>query len=285
MAYTFNDAKATDRRKSQAFEIVVNRGIYQNGWFASSLSFAPWNSNREGFDVDKAKWELYNIDQDFTQADDLAASNPQKLRAMQDLWWAEAARNNILPLDWRGPERMSAELTDKPSLAAGRKIFVYDTPLAALPEAAAPDLKNKSFTITAEVEIPSGGAEGMLFTQGGFTGGWGFYLQQGELVGVHNWLDNERYRVISTEPVPAGKAKLVMEFKYDGGGVAKGGTITLSANGRTIGEGRAEKTTPFKYSLFEGQDIGEDSGSPIDFSYTPPFKFTGKLDRLTVELK
>lgn len=283
--YTFNDAKAPDRRKQQVFEIVANRGIYQNGWFASSLSFVPWTSSREGFDVDKAKWELYNIDKDFTQADDLAASNPDKLRAMQDLWWAEAARNNILPLDWRGPERMSAELTGKPSLAAGRKTFVYDTPLAALPEAAAPDLKNKSFTITAEADIPPNGAEGMIFTQGGFTGGWGFYIQGGKLIALHNWLDHERYRVVSNAPLPTGKVTLAMDFRYDGGGVAKGGQLTLTANGKKIGEGRVEKTTPFKYSLYEGQDVGEDTGSPIEFSYAPPFKFTGKLDRVTVELK
>jgi arylsulfatase len=144
---------------------------------------------------------------------------------------------------------MSAELTGKPSLAAGRKTFVYDTPLAALPEYSAPDLKNKSFTITAETEIPAGGANGMIFTQGGFTGGWGFYMQQGKLVGLHSHVALERYRVVSTEPVPTGKVTLAMDFKSDGGGMGKGGTITLLANGRKIGEGRVEKTTPFKYSL------------------------------------
>jgi arylsulfatase len=285
LTYTFGDAKAADRRKTQVFEIGVNRGIYQNGGFASSLSFAPWQPVRTGFDVDRAKWELYNIDRDFSQADDLGTTNPDKLRAMQDLWWAEAARNDILPLDWRAAERLSAELTGKPSLAAGRKTFVYETPLAALPEAAAPDLKNKSFTITAEAEIPGGGAEGMIFTQGGFTGGWGFYIQQGKLVGLHSHVALERYRVVSTEPVPTGKISLAMDFKYDGGGMAKAGTITLLADGRKIGEGRVEKTTSFKYSLFEGQDIGEDTGSPVDFSYTPPFEFTGKLGKVTVELK
>ncbi|HXB76489.1 MAG TPA: arylsulfatase [Bradyrhizobium sp.] len=285
LAYTFSDAKAADRRKSQIFEMGVNRGMYQNGWMASSLSFVPWQPVRTGFDIDKAKWELYNIDEDFSQGDDLAMKNPEKLRALQDLWWAEAARNNVLPLDWRGPERMSVELTGKPSLAAGRKIFVYETPLAALPEASSPDLKNKSFTITAEADIPAGGADGMIFTQGGFTGGWGFYIQQGKLVGLHSHVALERYRVVSTEPVPTGKVTLAMDFKYDGGGVAKGGTITLFANGKKLGEGRVEKTTPFKYSLYEGQDIGEDTGSPVDFSYAPPFKFAGKLGRVTVELK
>jgi arylsulfatase A-like enzyme len=285
LAYTFNDAKAAERHRAQVFEIGANRGMYQNGWFASSLAFAPWEPNRAGFDIDKAKWELYKIDDDFSQADDLAASNPGKLRALQDLWWAEAARNNILPLDWRAGERMSAELTGKPSLAAGRNTFVYETPLAALPEATAPDLKNKSFTITAEAEVPPGAAAGMIFTQGGFTGGWGFYLQGGKLVAVHNYLDLNRYRIVSTEPIPTGKVTLAMDFKYDGGGMAKGGTITLAANGRKIGEGRVEKTVPFKYSLFEGQDIGEDTGSPVDYSYKPPFQFTGKLGKVTVDLK
>jgi len=285
LAYTFGDANAAGRRKAQVFELAVNRGIYQNGWFASSMSFPPWQSDRTGFDVDKTKWELYNIDQDFSQADDLAVRNPDKLRALQDLWWAEAARNDILPLDWRGPERMSAELTGKPSLATGRKTFVYETPLAALPEATAPDLKNKSFTITAEADIPASGANGMIFTQGGFTGGWGFYVQEGKLVGLHSYVALERYRVVSSEPVPTGKVTLAMNFKYDGGGMAKGGTLTLLANGRKIGEGRIEKTTPFKYALAEGQDIGEDVGTPVDFSYTPPFRFTGRLGRVTVELK
>jgi len=284
LAYTFGDARAAERRKSQIFEMGVARGMYQNGWMASSIAFVPWEPNRGGFDIDKVKWELYKIDEDFSQADDRAASDPGKLRAMQDLWWAEAARNDILPLDWRGTERLSSELTGKPSLTTGRKTFVYETPLAALPEAAAPDLKNKSFTITAEAEIPAS-AEGMIFTQGGFTGGWGFYMQQGKLVGLHNYIALDRYRVVSSEPVPTGKVILGMDFKSDGGGMAKGGTITLSANGKKVGEGRLEKTTPFKYSLYEGQDVGEDTGSPIDFSYTPPFKFTGKLGRVIVELK
>jgi arylsulfatase A-like enzyme len=285
MAYTFNDAKAPDRRKMQIFELVSNRGMYQDGWMASSLAFVPWAAVRTGFDPDKAKWELYHIDEDFSQADDLATKNPDKLKALVDLWWAEAARENILPLDWRAVERVSDQLTGRPSLAAGRKTFVYNTPLVALPESSAPDLKNKSFTITAEAEIPADGGDGMIFTQGGITAGWGFYLQEGKLVGVHNYIGMERYRVVSTENVPTGKVTLMFDFKYDGGGMGKGGTITLLANRKKIGEVRVEKTTGYKYSLYEGQDIGEDSGSPVDFTYTPPFPFTGKLHKVTVELK
>ena len=143
---------------------------------ASSLAFVPWQPVRTGFDPDKARWELYHIDQDFSQADDLATKNPDKLKALTDLWWAVAARENILPLDWRAVERLSDQRTGRPSLAAGRNTFVYDTPLVALPEASAPDLKNKSFTITADAEIPADGGDGMIFTQGDITAGWGFYV-------------------------------------------------------------------------------------------------------------
>jgi arylsulfatase len=285
MVYSFNDAKAPDRRKSQMFELVSNRGMYQNGWMASSLAYLPWAATRTGYDPDKAKWELYHIDQDFSQADDLATKNPDKLKELVDLWWAEAARHDVLPLDWRSVERLSEQITGRPSLAAGRKTFIYNTPLVALPEGSAPDLKNKSFTITAEVEIPSDGGDGMIFTQGGITAGWGFYLLKGKLVGLHNYIGLERYRAVSTENVPTGKVTLTFDFKYDGGGMGKGGTITLLANGKKIGEVRVDKTAGFKYSLYEGQDVGEDSGSPVDFDYTPPFKFNGRIEKVTVDLK
>ena len=282
---TLNDAKAADRRKSQIFELVSNRGMYQNGWMASSMAYSPWEAFRKGFDPNKAKWELYNIDEDFSQANDLAAKNPEKLKALIDLWWAEAARHDILPLDWRSVERLSEQLTGRPNLAAGRKTVVYNTPLVALPEGSAPDLKNKSFRITAEVNIPSSGAEGMIFTQGGITAGWGFYIRERKLVGLHNYIDSKRFRIVSTENVPTGKVTLAMDFQYDGGGMSKGGTITLLANGRKIGTGRVDNTAGFKYSLYEGQDIGEDSGSPVDTTYAPPFKFTGRIEKVTVELK
>jgi arylsulfatase len=285
MVYTFNDAKAPERRKSQIFELVSNRAMYQNGWMASPIAYLPWAAERTGYDPDKAKWELYHIDQDFSQADDLAATEPGKLKELVDLWWAEAARHDVLPLDWRSVPRLSEQLTGRPSLATGRKTFMYNTPLVALPEGSAPDLKNKSFTITANLDVPPDGGDGMIFTQGGITAGWGFYVLKGKLVGLHNYIGLQRYRVVSTENVPTGKATLTFDFKYDGGGMGKGGTITLLTNGKKVGEARVEKTAGFKYSLYEGQDVGEDSGSPVDFDYTPPFKFTGKIDKVTLDLK
>ena len=148
-------------------------------------------------------------------------------------------------------------------------------------------MARRSFTITAQVELPEGGAEGMLFTQGGFTAGWGFYVQDRRLVGVHNYLGLDRYRVVSSEPVPTGRVTLAMEFAYAGAAreMGRGGTIVLRANGREIGRGEVGRTVPFKYSLYEGQDIGEDSGSPVEFTYTPPFAFTGRLGEVVVELR
>jgi len=285
MVYTFADAKAEDRRRAQVFEMFVNRGMYEDGWFAASKSFEPWNPVRDKFDPHTAKWELYNITEDFTQSKDLAQQHPEKLAALEHLWWAEAARRNILPLDWRGAERFSGQLTGKPNLAAGRNTYVYRSGLTLLPEAAAPALKNTSFTLTADVELKPGD-EGILFTQGGFTGGWAFMVQQGKLVLVHNYIDLAHYRVESSEPLPTGKVKLVAHFEYGGGKeMGKSGTVTLTANGKTIGSGDIARTAPFRYSLSEGQDIGRDEGTPVDHSYRPPFAFTGTISALTVDLK
>jgi hypothetical protein len=287
MAYTFDDPNAKGRRETQVFEMQVNRGIYHDGWMASAIAFKPWESSRTGFDLDKVKWELYDIEKDFSQAHDLAGENPLKLKQMEDLWWAEAAKHNILPLDYRGVERFSDAVTGRPNPTLGRTEFVYNSPLSRLPESESPDLKNKSFTLTADVEIPASGAEGMLFAQGGITAGWGFYVKGGKLVGVHNFIDQGRERVTSTENVPSGHVTLTMEFVYDGkpGEFGKGGTITLRANGKDIGHGHIDHTTPLRYSLYEGQDVGSDDGSPVDTEYKSPFVFTGKLNKLTVQYK
>ncbi|MCY1296977.1 hypothetical protein D9M70_463970 [compost metagenome] len=203
---------------------------------------------------------------------------------MEQLWWAEAQKANILPLNWDGVKRFNAELMGRPSLAAGRRQFIYNGPLAALPEGNAPGLHNRSFSVTAEVELPEK-ASGMLFTQGGFTGGWGFFLKDGRLTAVHNFLGMESYRVDSESALAAGKATLKMDFDYDGDGRGKGGTLRLTANGKVLAEGRVERTVPFIYSLYEGQDIGLDSGSAVSADYTPPFAFAGRLNRLTVDLR
>jgi arylsulfatase A-like enzyme len=281
---TFADANAKETRTMQYFEIFANRGIYKDGWWAASLSFEPWQSERSAYDPFKAKWELYNLDKDFSQGDDLAIKEPEKLQEMITLWWAEASRNSVLPLDWRGAERFSAELTGKPNLAGDRKRFVYPGSFTGLPEANAPDLKNKSFSIAATVNI-RGGASGMIFTQGGNTGGWGFYMKNGKLYGVHNYVDSKYFTVCSRTTVPAGKHELKMAFVYAGGKEpGKGGTLILSVDGNNVGSSAVAQTTPFKYSLSENQDIGSDTGTAVTSDYTEPFVFQGTIQQVVIEL-
>jgi arylsulfatase len=284
-ASTFTDAKAPEHRKTQYFEIFVNRGIYHDGWMASATSFEPWNPERDKFDPDKQKWELYNVNEDFSQASDLAAKNPEKLRQLQDLWWVEAAKYNVLPLDWRGSIRFNSEAMGRPSLIRGRKSMTYYPGTVGLPDAASPPMINKSWTITAEIELVDDKSSGMVVTHGGLEGGYGLYLRDGVPTFVYNFLGTERFTFAAKVPLPKGRTKLVVDFKYDGGGAGKGGAIALTADGKTIAEGRLEKTIPVQFSLGEGLDIGMDVGSPVDFTYKLPFKFTGKIEKVTVDLK
>jgi arylsulfatase A-like enzyme len=282
---TLSDGKAPEIRTSQYFEIFANRAMYKDGWWAASLAFEPWQSERTDFDPLTAKWELYDLSKDYSQAHDLAKEHPDKLAELTALWWAEASANKALPLDWRGAERFSAELTGKPNLSAGRTKFVYPGVMSGLPEASAPDLKNKSFSVSAKVQVDDR-SNGMIFTQGGNTGGWAFYLKEGKLVVVHNYIDVERLTVSSQNIVPAGKRELAMDFAYHGQGkVGQRGTVTLFVDGKQVGTGRIEKTTPYKYSLSENQDIGTDTGTPVTYDYKAPFTFEGKLEEVTVELK
>jgi arylsulfatase A-like enzyme len=286
-AYTFDDAKAKSRRTTQYFELGCNRGIYHDGWMASAISFEPWNPIRTGFDLDKQKWELYHIDEDFSQANDLVAKNPEKLRQLQDLWWAEASRHNVLPLDWRAVERLNAELMGRPSLTGDRKSFIYYPGQVGLPNEAAPRILNKSWTLTADVEIPDSGAEGMIVTHGGLVGGYGLYVREGKPTFVYNYLEVERPTITGKDALPKGKVKLVVDFHYEGKEkeFGKGATVTMSVNGAKVGEGHLDRTIPLQISLGEGMDIGMDVGSPVDFTYKLPFAFTGKIEMVTVHLK
>lgn len=281
---TLADPQAPEIRTSQYFEMVSNRGMYQGGWWAASLAFEPWEPERGAFDPFAAKWELYNLDEDFSQAKDLAAENPEKLEQMKALWWAQAAANKALPLDWRGAERFSAEFTGKPNLAGDRKSFTYAGPLAGLPESSAPDLKNKSFTVSAKIDIGEN-ASGMIFTQGGNTGGWAFYIKDGLLKAAHNYIDVAVYSVEDTTPLTAGAHEVSMAFAYEGGKeMGKNGMLTLTVDGKKVAEGKIERTTPFKYSLSENQDIGSDTGTPVTYDYQAPLIFEGELQEVTVDL-
>ena len=283
---SFFDAKSPETRSTQYFELLVNRGIYHQGWLASSRSFVPWVPVRGEFDPLTARWELYNLDEDFTQSNDVAARNPEKVRELESLFWKEAEKYNVLPLDWRAVERLSAELQGRPSLAGKRRRFVYFPGQVALPNGASPPMLNKSWTITAEVEIPDDGAEGMIYTHGGLTGGLGLYLHEGRCHFSYNMLAIDRY-LVSSEPLPHGTVSLQVKFQHEGrpGELGKGGLLTLLANGRKVGEGKLPKTVPLQFSLGEGVDVGRDSGSAVSDQYRLPFEFTGKIEKVTVELE
>lgn len=285
-AATFTDAKAKETRTTQYFELGTNRGIYHNGWLASAYAFPPWQPNRSGFDVDKQPWELYNIENDFSQSNDLAKSNPAKLRELQDLWWAEAARYNVLPLDWRAAERLNGELMGRPTFASGNKL-VYYPGQTALPNEASPRVLNKSWKVSADIEVPANGAEGMIVTQGGLVGGYGLYVKDNKPSFVYNYLALERPVFSSNEPLPAGKVNVVVDVRYEGkpGERGKPARVTMLVNGKKVAEGRLERTIPLQISFSEGIDIGEDNGSMVDFSYRAPFAFTGKIEKVTFELE
>ncbi|MGB6714980.1 MAG: arylsulfatase [Candidatus Cybelea sp.] len=283
-AFTLDDAAAKSNRKTQYFELGCNRGLYHEGWMASSPSFVPWDPNRGEWDPDKAPWELYNIEEDFSQANDLAQQFPEKLRQLQDTWWVEASKYNVLPLDWRGVIRMNGEAMGRPSLTAGRTQMTYYPGTIGLPDAASPPMCNKSWTITADIELPTGNESGMVVTHGGLEGGYGLYLKDGIPSFVYNFLSVDRPTFTAREHLPKGKTKLVVEFAYDGGGIGKGGKITMTADGKTIADGRLERSIPIQFSLGEGLDVGMDVGSPIDFTYDLPFPFTGKIEKIEIKL-
>lgn len=283
-ASTFDDAKAAGKRKIQYFELGCNRGLYHDGWMASAPSFVPWDPNRGDWDPDTAVWELYKIDEDFSQAKDIAADHPEKLRELQDLWWVEASKYNVLPLDWRGTIRMNAEAMGRPSMVGKRTTATYYEGMVGLPDAACLPMLNKSWTITAQVELDDN-AQGMIVTHGGLEGGYGLYLRDGKPTFVYNFLGVERPTFTADKPLGKGPTTLVVDFAYDGGGMGKGGMVTLTANGVKVAEGRLERTVPIQFSIGEGLDIGMDCGSAVDFTYQLPFTFTGKIEKVEVALR
>ena len=281
MVYTFDDADAEDRRTTQYFEMLGNQGIYQDGWMASALRGIPWLSEPGPGDLLEMPWELYHVEEDFSQANDLAKQHPEKLQELIKLFFAEAARYDVLPLDDRKAERLRVE--KRPSLTEGRASFTYPN-LLRLPEGAAPDLKHKDHTIAARVVIPDGGAEGMLLTQGGRFAGYGLFLRGGKLVYHYNLAGVERYSVSSDQPLPAGDLTLKAVYDSDSDEPYAGATVTLYADDRKIGEGRVGKSIPNRVSIDETLDVGFDTGTPVSDDYQTPFRFTGRLDAITILL-
>src|SRR5262245_31340510 len=288
MVYTFDDAKADSKRTTQYFEMLGNRGIYHDGWMACTTPMRPpWVTTGSDPSPDDFKWELYNVAEDFAQANDLAEKEPKKLKGLQEVFDREAKKYNVYPLDATFAER--ADPAIRPSLTRGRNTFTYYPGMVRIPEGSTPDIKNKSYTITADVEIPKDGADGVLATQGGRFGGWGLLMLDGKPMFVHALSNQEKhkYRVAADEKLSAGQHTITFDFKYDGGGIGKGGTGTLSVDGKKVAEGKIERTVGRRFSLDETFDVGEDTGTPVieDYAKKMPFRFTGKLTKLVIELK
>ncbi|MGH8854641.1 MAG: sulfatase-like hydrolase/transferase [Telluria sp.] len=285
MLYTFADPKAKGRRTTQYFEMFGNRAVYHDGWVAATRHSIPWlMAPLPPFDQDR--WELYNIEKDFSQANDLAAQNPAKLKELQDLFIREAIRNNVLPLDDRRVERFNAAIAGRPDLMGTRTSLTLYEGMTGITENAFINIKGRSFTITAEIEVPAVGANGVIIAQAGRFGGWSLYMKNGQVHHVYNFGGLERFTVSSPQALTPGRHTVRYEFAYDGGKPGSGGTSRLFVAGAQVGEVRVARTIPFAYSGDEGVDVGTDNETPVTEEYKEGNnKFTGKIHKVTVEVK
>jgi len=284
MLYALNDKTAAERRQLQYFEMFCNRGIYHKGWTAVTRHGVPWiGSYQRTFDEDV--WELYDTNTDWTQSKDLAKEHPDKLRELQRLFLIEAAKYNVIPLDDRTFERFNADLAGRPQLIKGDSQILFGG-MARLSEGSMVVTHNKSYSLTAEVEVPDAGANGVIVALGGGVGGWSLYAHGGKLKHCYNFFGLERYYTESSQPLPVGKHQVRMEFKYDGGGLGKGGTVSLFVDGNKDGEGRVDQTVPMIFSADETCDVGKETGSPVSPDYGPENnRFNGKVNWVQVDLE
>ncbi len=283
MMYAFNDANAPSTRRTQYFEMMGNRAIYSDGWVATTTPpEAPWISVTKKSDViNDWPWELYNVAQDFSQSNNVADEHPEKLKELQYLFYGEARKYDVFPIDNDKVPRLDVAL--RPSLTLGRDTFTYYDNMRRIPEGTAPDFKNKSHSITAHVEIGEGETDGMLVTQGGRFGGWALYVLDGKPVYTYNVANLERYNIQGDVLTP-GKHVIRYEFEYDGGGAGKGGTGKLFVDDALVAEGRVDRTMGYRISLDETFDVGSDAGEPVSESYHVPFDFPGEIEKVVVNL-
>jgi arylsulfatase len=285
MAYSFDDAKATGRRTVQYFEMFGNRAIYADGWFASTIHRAPWEAKVRAT-LENDKWELYDTRTDFSLSNDLAAQNPAKVKELQALFMKEAEKYRVLPIDDRVLERLNAALVGRPDLMGGRTSLTLYPGMKGMSENVFINVKNRSLTITADVEVPAKGANGVILAQGGRFGGWSLYFKDGKPMYTYNFLGLQRFNVAATQAVPAGKAKVRMDFAYDGGGLGKGGVATLYVNDKQVARGRIEHTQAGIFSADETADVGVDDATPVSDAYKAwDNAFTGKIMKVTVDVK
>ena len=279
MLYAFNDASASERHEVQYFEMFANRGIYHKGWSAVTKHKTPWvmlGAQLPAFDDDL--WELYDGSGDYSQAHDLAAEHPEMLARLQRLWLIEAVKYNVVPLDDRGAERFDPVTAGRPTLIRGTSQLFF-AGMGRLSENSVVSIKNRSFSVTAEIDVPDSGANGVIIAQGGRFGGWAFYVKDSRAKFVYNVLGIHEYATIADVPMTSGTRQVRIEFAYDGGGLAKGGDVTLYYDGTPVGSGRVEHTQPMVFSADETTDIGEETGTTVTADYTSRTgRFTGKIN-------
>jgi len=285
MAYAFDDAKAKDRHTTQYFEIFGNRAIYHEGWVAATRHSIPWLMAQNP-PVKDDVWELYHVDEDFSQANNLAAKNPEKLRELQDLFMKVAVKNSVLPIDDRRAERFDASIAGRPDLMGSRTTLTVYEGMTGMMENAFINIKNRSFSVTAEVELPNEPAKGVILAQAGRFGGWAIYMKDGKIHHEYNFFGLERTNISSTDPISQGKHLLKYEFISDGGGPGSGGQSTLYVDNQKVGEGKIPKTVPFAFSGDEGTDVGMDMETPVSEDYGEgDNKFTGRIFKISLQTK
>ncbi len=286
LVYALNDGKAAERHTSQYFEIAGNRAMYKDGWYARTIHRAAWERTVR-HPLAEDVWELYNVRTDFSLSTDLAASNTEKLAELQAAFMKEAEKYHVLPIDDRLFERAIAEMVGRPDLFAGRSSVSLAEGMTGMMENSFINVKNKSVTITAEVEVPQGGGNGAILVQGGRFGGWALYVKDGVPAYNYNFLGLQHFTVAAGKPLPAGKSSIRFEFAYDGGGMGKGGKGTLFVNNEKVGEGRIERTQPAIFSADETADVGIDLGTPVveAIGCEHASKFTGHIPSVKVDVK
>ena len=282
IAYTFDGASEADRHETQYFEMFVNRGIYHKGWTAVTRHSTPWvMAQLPAFDDDV--WELYAPD-DWTQAHDLAKEQPDRLHQLQRLFLIEAAKHNVLPLDDRRVERFNSDLAGRPQLVRGKRQLLFGG-MGRLSENSIIVIKNKSHAVTAKLQVPDGGADGVIIAQGGSFGGWSLYAKDGKPVYCYNLLGLRRFKIYGDDAIPAGEHQVRMEFTYDGGGLGKGGLVRLFVDGAPAGEGRLDNTVPLVFSADETTDLGQDTGTPVTDDFGSSGRaFNGRIDWVEIDI-
>ena len=284
MLYAFGDADAPERHDLQYFEMFGNRGIYHRGWSAVTKHRTPWMLMEQTAALDDDVWELYDGSTDYSQARDLAKEQPERLHDLQRLWLIEAVKHNVLPIDDRTGERLNPDLAGRPTLLHGTSQLLFSG-MGRLSENSVVNIKNKSFSVTAEVTVPRGGARGVVIAQGGRFGGWSLYFHEGRAAFVYNTLGIHQFRTIADTELSEGAHQVRMEFEYDGGGLAKGGAVTLYYDGAAVGSGRVEVTQPMIFSADETTDVGFDSGTGVSSDYTThSSRFAGRIAWVQIDL-